>query len=186
MATIACTVYEQVAFTSGADDIDVGDTLTQGAVTADILAVNITSGSLGAGTAAGTLNIHSRAGGNFAAGAATTTGSGTLTISGEETLVKDEGAPIPPNWMEYVDRNLQVLGTAGAAFSLLVDGGRDGTNYSTLNDATGTTIDFSGEGIKQVQEITPYTRPRVADGEVGVTDVNVVLVVRRERGGEGI
>ena len=98
----------------------------------------------------------------------------------------DDGTPVPPNWLEYVDRNVQVKGTLGADFALVIEGGRDGTNYATLNDATGTALTFTAAGIKQVQELTAYMRPRITDGEIDVTDVTVIMVCRRERGGEGI
>ena len=178
--------YEEVAFTSGSGDVDVGDTLTKGAVTATIDAVTITSGSLGAGTAAGSLKISARAGGNFSAGAATTTGAGAVTLSGAETITEDVGTAVPPNWADYVDRNVQVKGTAGAGFSLLVEGGRDGSTFATLNDAVGTALNFTAVGVKQVQEMPLYTRPRIDDGQTDTTNVTVIMVARRERGAQGI
>ena len=78
---------EEISFTAGSGDIDEGDTLTKGGVTATIKRVVITSGSLGAGTAAGRLVIYGRSGGNYSAGAATTTGVGALTLSGAQTAI---------------------------------------------------------------------------------------------------
>ncbi len=78
---------EEISFTAGSGDIDEGDTLTKGGVTATIKRVVITSGTLAAGTAAGRLIIYSRAGGNYTAGAATTTGAGALTLSGAQTAI---------------------------------------------------------------------------------------------------
>lgn len=173
-------VYEEAAFTLGSGDIDAADTLTQGGVTATIESITITSGSLAGSDAAGTLKISGRAGGNFGAGAATTTGAGALTLSGIQTTTYDDGSPVHPNFLEHMDRNVQVKGTVGAAFNMVIEGGRDGTNYSTLNDATGTAIAFSAAGIKQVQEVPPYMRPRITAGEVDVTTVSVILVARRE------
>src|SRR3990167_5620577 len=98
----------------------------------------------------------------------------------------DDGAQIPPNWAEYVDRNVQVLGTLGADFNLVIEGGRDGETFATLNDAVGTAIAFTAAGIKQIQETTPYMRPRITDGEIDVTDVTVIITARRDRGGQGI
>ena len=100
--------------------------------------------------------------------------------------VNDLGVDVPPNWHEYVDRNVQITGTVGAGFTMVIEGGRDGTNYSTLNDAAGTALSFSAVGIKQIQEVTPYMRPRITAGEVGVTSVTVSLIARRERDGEGM
>jgi hypothetical protein len=78
----------EIAFTvgSGASTIIEGGTLTQGGVTATIRRVLVRTGSLAAGTAAGTMVISAPAGGNFAAGAATV-GAGTLTLSGAESAI---------------------------------------------------------------------------------------------------
>lgn len=78
---------EEISFTLGSGDIDEGDTLTRGGVTSTIKRLVITSGTLAAGTAAGRLIIHTRAGGNYTAGAATTTGAGALTLSGVQTAI---------------------------------------------------------------------------------------------------
>lgn len=203
MATIAATVsrphynalkflwtdlaqYEEVAFTAGSGSVDVTDTLTQGGVTSTINGITITSGTLGAGTAAGTFKIATRAGGNYGAGAATTTGGGTCTLSGIQTVTRDSGVAVPPNFAEYVDRNVQVKGTPGAAFNLKIEGGRDGVTFATLNDAQGVALDITAVGIKQIQEITPYMRARISAGETDVTIVTVMLIARRERGGQGL
>ena len=203
MATIAATVtrphenvvkfvwasleqYDEVAFTVGSGSVDAADTLTQGAVTSTIDEVRITSGTLAAGTAAGTLKISGLAGGNYGAGAATTTGGGTLTLSGIQTVTRDSGVSIPTNWVDYTDRNEQVTGTAGAAFNLKIEGGGDDSTFATLNDAQGVALDVTAVGIKQIQEITPYTRPRISAGETDVTSVTVTIIARRERSARGI
>lgn len=98
----------------------------------------------------------------------------------------DDGVPIPPSFPEYVDRNVQVTGTVGVNFAMVIEGGNDGVNYATLNDATGTALSFTAVGIKQIQEIPPYMRPRITDGEIDVTSVNVIIVARRERSGKGV
>lgn len=74
---------EEVTYTAGSGDIDEGDTLTQGGVTATIQRVMQTTDVAGIGK----LIITGRAGGNFAAGAATTTGSGALTLDGAESAI---------------------------------------------------------------------------------------------------
>lgn len=76
----------EISFTVGSGTIAVGNTLTQGGVTATINKVIITSGSLGAGTAAGRLILGTVSGGSYAAGAATTA-AGTLTLSGVQTAI---------------------------------------------------------------------------------------------------
>jgi hypothetical protein len=84
-ALTSATYGYRVDFTVGAGDIDIGDTLTQGGVTGTIRAVVITSGSLGGSNAVGWLTVSNIAGGNYAAGAATTSGAGSLTVGGAQT-----------------------------------------------------------------------------------------------------
>lgn len=83
----AVTLYNEVSFTVGgtATPAD-GETLTQGGVTATIKRVVRQSGAW-TGTAAGRFVITNPAGGNFAAGAATTTSGATVTISGAQTAI---------------------------------------------------------------------------------------------------
>lgn len=76
-----------VTYTVGNGSVDDGDTLTQGGVTATVRRVLVRTGALAGGTAVGSLVISAPAGGNFAAGAATTTGGGTLTLDGVQTAV---------------------------------------------------------------------------------------------------
>ncbi len=80
----AVDLGKQVAYTLG-NTVAIGDTLTQGAVTATIMGITMESGAM-TGSAAGRLIISNLAGGNFAAGAATTT-SGTVTLSGAQTSI---------------------------------------------------------------------------------------------------
>src|SRR5512146_655202 len=80
-------LFNTVTFTAGgtaaaADD----DTLTQGGVTATIKRVVWSSGTW-TGTAAGTFVITNPAGGNFAAGAATTSSGATITLSGAQAAI---------------------------------------------------------------------------------------------------
>jgi len=77
----------EIAFTNANLDIEEGDTLTQGGVTATILKVVVQSGSLLSGVNTGRLIITAPAGGNFIAGAATSTGSGAITLSGAESAI---------------------------------------------------------------------------------------------------
>jgi hypothetical protein len=77
----------QIEFTNGNVDLAEGDTLTQGAVTATIKRVVLETGTLLSGTNTGRLIIDEPVGGNFAAGAATTDGGGTLTLGGAESAI---------------------------------------------------------------------------------------------------
>lgn len=79
------TFTETVNFTAGSAEILEGDTLTKGGVTATVRRVILQSGTW-AGTAAGYLVISGRSGGNFSAGAATST-SGAATLSGAEAAI---------------------------------------------------------------------------------------------------
>jgi hypothetical protein len=81
----AVALNESVAFTNANASVGDGDILTQGGVTAAIQRVVVETGSLASGVNTGRLIIAARAGGNFSAAAATSTGGGTLTLSGVQT-----------------------------------------------------------------------------------------------------
>jgi hypothetical protein len=79
-----------VQFTAGSVPPKDGDTLTQGAVHATIQRVMWQSGSFAASpgnSAAGKLVISAPTGGNFAAGAATSSSGGAFTLSGAQTPI---------------------------------------------------------------------------------------------------
>lgn len=82
----AVSLGTSINFTAGSGSILEGQTLTRGGVTSTILRVVIRSGSTGAGTAAGTLAIGSPTG-TYTAGAATTSGGGSLTLSGAQAAI---------------------------------------------------------------------------------------------------
>lgn len=130
----------EISFTGGGGDIDEGDTLTQGGVTATIKRVVITSGTLAGANAAGRLIIHTIAGGNFAAGAATTTGAGALTLSGAQTAITLN----PGGRYECKIENLG--GATGTKRIYGCDGVNrgfefDGTDYGYVPITTGMTTD---------------------------------------------
>jgi len=78
-----------VSFTAGGTAVPLdGDTLTPPAVTATIKRVMWQSGSWTGGTAVGQFVITAPIGGNFTAGAATTTSGATVTLSGPQTAVR--------------------------------------------------------------------------------------------------
>ena len=83
----AVTLFNEVGFTTGgATQPAEGATLTQGANTALIKRVVLTSGSWAANTAAGRLIVSTPAPGAFAAGAATV-GAINVTLSGAQTAI---------------------------------------------------------------------------------------------------
>lgn len=76
-----------VSFTAGGTaQAQDGDTLTQGGVTATIKRVMWQSGAW-AGSAVGTFVVTNPSGGNFAAGAATTSSGAAVTLSGAQTAI---------------------------------------------------------------------------------------------------
>ncbi|MBT9174193.1 MAG: hypothetical protein DDT21_02604 [Syntrophomonadaceae bacterium] len=84
---VAVALGEEIAFTNANINVNDGDVLTQGAVTATIARVVVQTGTLASGTNTGRLVITGRAGGNFASGAATATGGGTLTLGGAQAAI---------------------------------------------------------------------------------------------------
>lgn len=77
----------EIDFSNANTSVNDGDTLTQGGVTATIRRVVVETGTLASGTNTGRLVISAPAGGNFAAGAATSTGGGALTLGGAQTAI---------------------------------------------------------------------------------------------------
>jgi hypothetical protein len=77
----------EVIFANANVSVGQGDTLTQGAVTATINRVVVETGTLLSGTNTGRLIISAPAGGNVSAGAATSTGGGSVTLSGAEAAI---------------------------------------------------------------------------------------------------
>ncbi len=187
---VAVSLGEEIRFTAGSGDIDEGDTLTQGGVTAVVRRVVITSGTLGGGTAAGKLILSGRAGGNYAAGAATTSGAGALTLSAVQTAI----TMLPNGRFEFVKANF-----GGAANTTRIYG-CDGVNRGFEFDGTyfvpidtGMTTDapthvafhkfhlfFSFGGSVQHSGIgTPYVwSPIVGASEMGMGDTVTGFMVQ--------
>lgn len=135
----AVTMYKEVTFSAGGTATPVeGQVLTQGGVTATIKRVVKRTGAW-SGSAAGTLVIDTPSGGNFAAGAATVSGSGaTLTLAGIQTTI----ALAPNGRYEMIIANFG--GSTGTAKVYGVDGKNtafefDGTTYVPIH--TGMTDD---------------------------------------------
>lgn len=75
---------EEILFSNANVSVNEGDTITQGGVTALVRRIALETGSLASGVNTGRLVISGRMGGSFAAGAATTSGGGAITLSGAE------------------------------------------------------------------------------------------------------
>lgn len=95
------------------------------------------------------------------------------------------GAPIPPNWLDYSDRSIQVVGTYGGATVTMQGSNDEGTTFGTVNDAFGTALTFAITSglIKQVTEVCAGLRPSVT-GDTGTTDLDVIAICRRPRSGQ--
>lgn len=190
----AVSFGEEVSFTAGNASVGDGDTLTQGGVTATIRRVVIQSGSAGAGTAAGRLIIAGRSGGNFAAGAASSTGGGSLTISGAQTAITLS----PGGRFEFVNSNFSNV--AGQDKMYGADGvnrgfefWNDGSNDIFVPITTGMTTDtpshvkvfqshlfFSfGKSAQHSGQLTPYIWTIVSGaGELALdSDITNFLVL---------
>lgn len=91
---------------------------------------------------------------------------------------------------EWADRNVQVAGTPGAGGNARIEGSNEGnpaaqpqslpTDYATLNDASGTALNFTAAGLKEISECPLWIRPNITAGD-GTTSLTVILVVRRTR-----
>jgi hypothetical protein len=113
----------EVGFSNANLSVEAGDTLTQGGVTATIARVMVQTGTLASGTNTGRLIVTAVAGGNFAAGAATSTGGGALTLSGAQTQI----AFLPSGRFEHF------VGNAGNGVRVY---GCDGVNRGWEFDGT--------------------------------------------------
>jgi hypothetical protein len=81
------SLNHEISFTNANSSVNEGDTLTQGGVTATILRVVVETGSLASGVNTGRLIIGFISGGSFSNASASTTGSGSLTLSGAQTAI---------------------------------------------------------------------------------------------------
>lgn len=128
----------EIEFSNASVSLADAEVLTQGGVTATINRVVMETGTLLSGTNTGRLIITLPAGGNFAAGAATTSGGGSLTLGGAETAI----TMAPFGRYEIINQNFG--GLAGAIKMYGVSGVHrafefDGTVYVPIR--TGMTID---------------------------------------------
>lgn len=122
----AITFGEEVSFSDANTSVGDGDTLTQGGVTATIARVVVQTGTLASGVNTGRLIITGRSGGNYAAGAATSTGGGSLTLSGAQTAI----TLLPGGRFEFVNYN---FGGATGTYKMY---GCDGVNRAFEFDGT--------------------------------------------------
>ncbi len=129
---------EELAFTNANASVEEADLLTQGSATAVVMRLIVETGTLASGVNTGRMVIAGRLGGNFAAGAATSTGAGALTLSGVQVA-----NALPPGGVYQFDiynfygkvTTTRVYGAngVGKAFEF------DGTTFAFIN--TGSTPD---------------------------------------------
>ena len=140
---------EEISFTAGNSSVGVGDTLTQGGVTATIKRVIELSGT--SPNIVGKLIIYGRSGGNFAAGAATSSGAGALTLSAVQSAV----TLLPDGRYKTVTENFG--GASGTKRVYGCDGVNrgfefDGTDYGWVPIDTGMSTDTPSQvGVNQMQ-----------------------------------
>jgi hypothetical protein len=104
-------------------------------------------------------------------------GNNVITFTWALTAANAVGAPIHPQYADYMDRNVQVVGVFGGA-TVVWQGSNDGQNYETLNDGQGSAISKAAAGLEQVTEGALYQRPSSSGGG-GSTDLTVICVIRR-------
>ena len=94
------------------------------------------------------------------------------------TTTNADGNPIgyASNGMGGV--TVQVAGTIGAGFNMVVEGSNDGTTYYTLNDQANAAIAFTALGLKTVRDQPAFIRPRVTAGD-GTTNVTVTMALQK-------
>lgn len=96
----------------------------------------------------------------------------TTTNSDGAKAGPDSGAPSLP------DKTVHVTGTAGASFSMNIEGSNDGTNWVILTDPQGNVLTFTAiDKLEQIQENPLYIRPNVTAGD-GTTSVTVIIAAR--------
>jgi hypothetical protein len=122
----AITLGNEVRFTNANVSVGDLDTLTQGAVTAPIQRVVVETGSLASGVNTGRLIIGTVSGGNYGAGAATSTGGGTLTLSAIQTAI----TLAPGGRYEFVNHNFGGMANSSKMY------GASGTHRAFEFDGT--------------------------------------------------
>lgn len=152
--------FNTVAFTAGAGGPPAdGETLTQGSVTATIKRVMTRSGASWAGAATGSFVVTNPTGGSFAAGAATTSGGSTVTLSGAQAAI----TLLPGGRYQFDKGNFSGQDTTQRVY------GCDGVNKA---------FEFDGETLAPITTGLPNDAPsniRVHKGHLFVSYASSVL-----------
>jgi len=193
---VKVTFGEELKFTNANASVNEGDTVTQGGVTALVKRVIVRSGTLASGTNEGSLIITGRSGGNFVAGAGTSTGAGALTISGAQLAITMQpggrvNAVVANFGAGPQNKNMYLADGVSTAFEF------DGTNLTPIRtgmaDDTpdliavhkqhlfltfGYSLQFSGLG-------TPFVwTPILGAGEIAMNaDISNVIILPGDQTG---
>lgn len=110
--------------------------------------------------------------------------AGVADVNGAVTAVTGAtvGSAIPAAMAAHVDRSIQILGTFGAAATVVWEGSIDGTTWATLTDPQGNAISKTAAGLEHCVEQVLYARPSLASGGDVDTDIDVHAVIRRPTG----
>jgi len=108
------------------------------------------------------------------------TGTKTSSLFGQSSMITwsalatgDTGRPVQDCGLS--DRSVQFTGAFGGA-TVVLEGSNDGTNWVTLTDPAGVALSFTSAGLKQVLQITRYTRPNVSGGAAVAINCNLLVV----------
>lgn len=81
-------------------------------------------------------------------------------------------------YMDYADRNVQIIGTFGSA-TVVVNGSNDNSNFAPLTDPQGNAISKTAAALEQITENTLFVKPTHSGGTS--ESVTVIMVMRRNR-----
>jgi hypothetical protein len=76
---------------------------------------------------------------------------------------------------KWPTKSIQISGTAGAGGSVNIQGSNDGTNWSSLQSATGDSLATAAPGMYSIDQNTQHIRPLVVAGD-GTTNLKVVII----------
>jgi hypothetical protein len=95
------------------------------------------------------------------------------------TAANDTGVALGKNFMDFVDRSVQIAGTFDGA-TVILEGSNDGTNYRPLTDPQGNDISKTSASLEQITESVLHARPRLT-GAGGSTSITVTIAARKTR-----
>lgn len=102
-------------------------------------------------------------------------GDAAITITWDMALAATTTAATSIGSIGKPDRSVQLVGTFNSS-TVVIEGSNDGVNYVTLSDTSGGALSFTSAGLKQIEQITAFIRPRVSVGST--TSVKVIIVAR--------